>query len=163
MSTRVEAPPIGGSFAGPILIAIVVALVIGALMGTVVTKVVNDPLAASSGVAPARPLVVTPVGAPSWDAYKLEAMEGRALAAQYQIEQPVFWDAQKLEAMKSRVLAEQVLGEQAVARDAGKLQEMEGHQLAEQSGPRRWKIASSPKTSIVTGRSEARLAKGMTR
>ena len=107
MSTRVEAPPIGGSFAGPILIAIVVALVVGALMGTVVTQVVNDRLAASSGVAPARPLVVAPVGAPSWDSQKLEAMEGRALAEQYQIEQPVIWDAQKLEAMKGRVLAEQ--------------------------------------------------------
>jgi cell division protein FtsN len=133
MSTRVEAPPIGGLIAGPILIAIVVALVVGALMGTVVTRVVNDPLAASSGVAPARPLVVTPMGTPSWDSQKLEAMEGRALAEQYQIEQPVFWDAQKLEAMKGRVLAEQFLGEQAVAWDASKLQEMKGHQLAEQS------------------------------
>ena len=132
MSTRVEAPPIGGSFAGPILIAIVVALVVGALMGTVVTQVVNDRLAASSGVAPARPLVVTAVGAPSWDSQKLEAMEGRALAEQFQIEQPVTWDAQKLEAMKGRVLAEQFLGEQAVAWDEGKLQEMEGHQLAGQ-------------------------------
>ena len=130
MSTRVEAPPIGGSFAGPILIAIVVALVVGALMGTVVTKVMNDPLAASSGVAPARPLVVTPVGAPSWDFKKLEAMEGRALAEQYQIEQPVIWDAQKLEAMKGRVLAEQFSSEQAVAWDAGKLQAMEGRVLA---------------------------------
>ena len=108
MSTRVEAPPIGGSFAGPILIAIVVALVVGALMGTVVTKVVNDPLTASSGVAPARPLVVTPVVAPSWDGRsKLEAMEGRALAEQYADRQPVIWDAQKFEAMKGRVLAEQ--------------------------------------------------------
>ena len=133
MSTRVEAPPIKVWAAGPILIAIVVALVVGALMGTVVTTVVNDPLAASSGVAPARPLVVTPVVAPSWDSQKLEAMEGRALAEQYQTEQPIIWDAQKLEAMKGRVLAEQFRGEQAVAWDAGKLQQMEGHQLAEQS------------------------------
>ena len=132
MSTRIEAPPIGGLFAGPILIAIVVALVVGALMGTVVTKVVNDRLAASIGVAPARPLVVTPVGTPAWDSQKLEAMQGRALAGQFQIEQPVIWDAQKLEAMKGRVLAEQFLGEQAVAWDEGKLQEMEGHQLAGQ-------------------------------
>jgi hypothetical protein len=108
MSTRVEAPPIGGSFAGPVLIAIIVAFVGGALMGTVVTTVVNDRLAASSGVAPARPLVVTPVGTPSWDSQKLEAMEGRALAEQYR-------------------------GEQAVTRDVGKLEEMEGHQLAKQS------------------------------
>jgi hypothetical protein len=59
-------------------------------------------------------------------------MQGRALAGQFQIEQPVIWDAQKLEAMKGRVLAEQFLGEQAVAWDEGKLQEMEGHQLAGQ-------------------------------
>ena len=108
MSTRLEAPPIGGSFAGPILIAIIVALVVGALIGSVVTTVVNDRLAASSGVAPARALVVTPVGTPLWDSQKLEAMEGRALAEQYR-------------------------GEQAVAWDVGKLEEMEGHQLAEQS------------------------------
>jgi hypothetical protein len=109
MSTRVEAPPIGGSFAGPILIAIVVALVVGVLMGTVVTKVVNDPLAASSGVAPARPLVVTPLGALSWDSQKLEAMEGRALAERYRSEAGA-----------------------AVPMDTGKLEETEAHQLAEQ-------------------------------
>jgi hypothetical protein len=108
MSTRVEAPPIGGSFAGPILIAIIVALVVGALMGTVVTTVVNDRLAASSGVAPARSLVATPVSTPPWDAQKLDAMVGRALA-------------------------EQLRGEHAVSSDAGKLEEMEDHQLAEQS------------------------------
>ncbi len=59
-------------------------------------------------------------------------MEGRALAEQYQTEQPVIWDAQKLEAMKGRVLAEQFRGEQAVAWDVGDFQEMEGHQLAGQ-------------------------------
>jgi hypothetical protein len=121
MSARVEAPPIGGSFTGPILTAIVVALVVGVLMGSVVTKVLNDPLAASSGVAPARPLVVTPPGAPSWGSQKLEATEGRALAEQYQIEQPVIWDAQKLEAMKGRVLAEQF-----------RTEAMEDRQLAEE-------------------------------
>jgi len=120
MSTRVEAPPIGDSFAGPILIAIVVALVVGALMGTAVTRVVNDPLAASSGVAPARPLVVTPVGAPSWDFQKLEAMEGRALAEQYRGEQAVAWDVGKLEEMKGHQLAEQ-----------SRTEAMEDRQLAE--------------------------------
>jgi hypothetical protein len=97
MSTRVEAPPIEGSFAGPILIAIVAAFVVGALMGTVVTKVVNDRLAASSGVAPARPLVVTPVGAPSWDARKLQEMKGHQLAEQ-----------SRTEAMEDHQLAEAV-------------------------------------------------------
>jgi cell division protein FtsN len=120
MSTRVEAPPIGGSFAGPILIAIIVAFVVGALMGTVVTTVVNDSLAASSGVAPARPLVVTPVGTPSWDSQKLEAMEGRALAEQYRGEQAVAWDVGKLEEMKGHQLAEQ-----------SRTEAMEDRQLAE--------------------------------
>jgi hypothetical protein len=133
MSTRVEAPPIRAWAAGPILIAILVALVVGALMGTVVTRAVNGRPAGSSGLAPARPLVAIPVGTPSWDAQKLEAMAGRVLAEKYQINQSVTWDAQKLEAMKGRVLADQFSGEQAVAWDAGKLQEMEGHQLAEQS------------------------------
>ena len=103
------------------MIAIVVALVVGALMGTVVTKVVNNPPTASSGAAPARPLVVTPLGAISWDSLKLEAMEGRALAERYQIEQPVIWDAQKLEAMKGRALAEQ-----------SRTEAMEDRQLAEE-------------------------------
>jgi cell division protein FtsN len=120
MSTRVEAPPIGGSFAGPILIAIIVAFVVGALMGTVVTTVVNDSLAAASGVAPARPLVVTPVGTPSWDSQKLEAMEGRALAEQYRGEQAVAWDVGKLEEMKGHQLAEQ-----------SRTEAMEDRQLAE--------------------------------
>jgi hypothetical protein len=110
MSTNVEAPRIGGSFAGPILIAIVVALVVGALVGTVLTKaVITDRPPVSSGLAPARPIVATPVGTPLWDAYMLEAMEGRVLAEQYRSEASA-----------------------AVAWDAGKLEEMEGHQLAEQ-------------------------------
>lgn len=109
MSTSVEAPRIGGSFAGPILIAIVVALGVGVLMGAVLTNAVSDRPAASRGLAPARPLVVTPVGTPSWDAYKLEAMEGRVLAEQYRSEAgaAVTWDAGKLEEMASHQLAEQ--------------------------------------------------------
>jgi hypothetical protein len=109
MSSSVEAPRVRGSFAGPILIAIVVALGLGALMGTVLTRAVNDSPASWSGLAPARPLVATPAGTPSWDAYKLEAMEGRVLAEQYRSETGA-----------------------AVAMDTGKLEEMEAHQLAEQ-------------------------------
>jgi len=74
MSARVESPPIGGSFAAPILMAILVALGVGALLGAVVTKAVND---RPSGLAPARAIVATPVGTAPWDTQKLEAMQGR--------------------------------------------------------------------------------------
>ena len=109
MSTNVEAPRIGGSFAGPILIAIVVALGVGVLTGAALTKAVNDRPAGSSGLAPARQLVATPAGTLSWDAYKLDAMEGRVLAERYRSEAGA-----------------------AVAMDTGKLEETEAHQLAEQ-------------------------------
>src|SRR4249920_283226 len=122
MSTSVEAPRIGGSFAGPILIAIVVALGVGVLTGAALTKAVNDRPAGSSGLAPARPLVATLVGTPSWDAYKLQAMEGRVLAEQYRSEAgaAVAWDAGKLNEMEAHQLAEQVRSEA-----------MEDRQLAE--------------------------------
>ena|SRR5262245_21236736 len=120
MSVRVESPPIGGSFAAPILIAIIVALGVGGLLGAVVTKAVND---RPSGLAPARPLVATHVVTAPWDAQKLQAMEGRAMAEQFRLDEtaPVVvtakpsstqaplqeqgWDAYKLEAMAGRVLA----------------------------------------------------------
>jgi hypothetical protein len=120
MSARVESPPIGGSFAAPILMAILVALGVGALLGAVVTKAVND---RPSGLAPARALVATPVGTAPWDTQKLEAMQGRVLAEQFRVDAaaPIVvtakpsstrpplreqgWDAYKLEAMAGRVLA----------------------------------------------------------
>jgi hypothetical protein len=45
------------------------------------------------------------VGAPLWDAGKLEAMEGRVLAESVGSHVYVLWDAGKLEAMEGRVLA----------------------------------------------------------
>ena len=46
------------------------------------------------------------VGAPMWDAGKLEAMEGRVLAETVRAEgSAALWDADKLEAMEGRVLA----------------------------------------------------------
>ena len=47
------------------------------------------------------------VGAPLWDAGKLEAMEGRVLAASVGSHAYALWDAGKLEAMEGRVLAEE--------------------------------------------------------
>jgi hypothetical protein len=121
MSIRVESPPIRGSFNGPIVIAIIVALGVGIFAGTVITKAVDDRPAA----------VASPVGAQLWDAQKVQAMEGRALAERYRSEQPLAWDAQKLEAMEGRAMAEQFRDEQApVLWDEGKLEAMAGRVLA---------------------------------
>jgi len=94
MSVRVESPPVRGSLNGAIAIAIIVALGIGIFAGTVITKAVDDGSAA----------VATPVGSQVWDAQKLQAMQGRALAERYRAEEPPAWDAQKLEAMAGRAL-----------------------------------------------------------
>jgi hypothetical protein len=72
MSARVESAPIRNSSFGPIVIAIIVALGVGAVAGAAITKAVDDRRAAvATGVAPL------------WDAQKLEAMEGRAMAEQF--------------------------------------------------------------------------------
>jgi hypothetical protein len=71
------------------------------------------------------------LGAPLWDAAKLEAMEGRVLAASVGSHANALWDAGKLEAMAGRVLAEPVRAEgSATLWDAGKLEAMEGRVLA---------------------------------
>ena len=72
-------------------------------------------------------------GAPLWDAGKLDAMQGRALAEAVRAEgSTALWDAGKLEAMQGRALAETVRAEGTGAPlwDAGKLQAMEGRVLA---------------------------------
>ena len=73
------------------------------------------------------------IGAPLWDAGKLEAMQGRVLAETVRVQRSApLWDAGKLEAMRGRVLAEAVRAEgtDAPLWDAGKLQAMEGRVLA---------------------------------
>jgi hypothetical protein len=92
MSARVESAPVGRFRVGAI--AAVVALGIGGLAGLMVTRATEGRPAA----------VTTPVGIPYWDAQKLEAMEGRQLAAQVGIAGTALWDAQKLEAMEGRQL-----------------------------------------------------------
>jgi hypothetical protein len=101
MSARVESAPVGRFNVGAITIAVVVALGIGGLAGLMVTRATEDRPAA----------VTTPVGIPSWDAQKLEAMAGRQLAEQVGIAGTQLWDAQKLEAMEGRQLAEQLRAE----------------------------------------------------
>ena len=122
MSARVESTPIRDSYSGTIAIAIVVALAVGALLGTLVTKAIDD----------GQATVATPVGAQLWDSQKLEAMEGRALAEQYRIAQPVAWDEQKLDALAGRVLYQPApsIG----GWDAYKLEAMEGRVLAARVG-----------------------------
>jgi hypothetical protein len=139
MSARVESAPIRGTFPVSIVFAIIVALGIGVAAGTLVTKAVDDRPAA----------VATTVGAPLWDAQKLEAMQGRALAEQVRSTQ-VAWDTQKLAAMAGRVLYQPVALEPEVAMtakpsitrpdpptegwDAYKLKAMQGRVLAAQVG-----------------------------
>lgn len=77
MSAGVESAPVRGSLPASIMIAIIVALGIGTAAGALVTKAVEDPAA-----------VATTDGAASWDAQKLEAMQGRVLAAQVGAEDP---------------------------------------------------------------------------
>jgi hypothetical protein len=142
MSARVDSAPVRGSFPASIVIAIIVALGIGAAAGALVTKAVEDSPAA----------VATSDGAAPWDAQKLEAMQGRALAERFRSAAPLTWDAQKLEAMEGRAMAEQIRIDatapivvtakpsstrppvQVQGWDAYKLEAMEGRVLAAQVG-----------------------------
>jgi len=78
----------------PYVIAILIALSIGATAGSLVTRAITDrahPVATATG----------------WDVQKLEAMQGRQLAASIQFGvQP--WDAAKLTAMAGRERAEAI-------------------------------------------------------
>jgi hypothetical protein len=64
----------------------------------------------------------------TWDAAKLEAMEGRMLAESVRIDgYAPTWDASKLEAMEGRMLAESVrIDGYAPTWDAAKLEALEG-------------------------------------
>ena len=70
------------------------------------------------------------VGAPLWDAGKVEAMEGRVLAESVSSPGYVLWDADKLEAMAGRVLAES--DQRYELWDDAKLEAMEGRLQAEE-------------------------------
>ena len=71
-------------------------------------------------------------GARLWDAGKLDAMEGRVLAATVRVQGSApLWDVAKLDAMEGRVLAETVRVQRSAALwDAGKLEAMQGRVLA---------------------------------
>jgi hypothetical protein len=72
------------------------------------------------------------LGAPLWDAGKLEAMQGRVFAETVRTQGfAPLWDAGKLEAMQGRVFAETVRTQGfAPLWDAGKLEAMQGRVLA---------------------------------
>ena len=72
------------------------------------------------------------LGAPLWDAGKLEAMRGRVLAETVRAEGSApLWDAGKLQAMQGRVLAETVRAEgSAPLWDEAKIEAMYGRTLA---------------------------------
>ncbi len=72
------------------------------------------------------------LGAPLWDAGKLEAMRGRVLAETVRAEgSAALWDAGKLQAMQGRVLAETVRAEgSAILWDEAKIEAMYGRTLA---------------------------------
>lgn len=72
MSANVEAPPVPRTFSRMLGAAVAAALVISVLGGAVATRSVDD----------RKRAVEAPASAPLWDAQKLEAMEGRQLAAE---------------------------------------------------------------------------------
>jgi hypothetical protein len=104
MSARVESAPVGRFNVGTMAIAVAIALGIGGVAGLMVTRATEE-----------RPATITrPVGIASWDVQKLEAMEGRQLAAQVHAAQPA-WDAGMLRAMEGRQLAEEVRSQPGTA------------------------------------------------
>jgi hypothetical protein len=95
MNARVEVPRIHRGFPGTsVLAAVVIATVVGGLAGSAITRVLDERTASAP---------VT-VGSTPWDVGKLQAMQGRQLAAEVNDSVPL-WDAGKLQAMEGRQLA----------------------------------------------------------
>ena len=138
MSTRVESAPVHGSFiAGPIVVALVIALAIGALAGSLVTRSI---VAGADGTA--APAVFVARGTPAfgWDAQKLEAMEGRAMAERFR--NTVVLSAAELNALRMGVVPERLQGVQdsVFALSAAELFALRNGELAERlrDGPILW-------------------------
>ena len=130
MSARVESPSVHGSFPASIVIAIIVALGIGATAGALITKAVDDRPAA----------VATSAGSPLWDAQKLEAMEGRAMAERFR--DTVALSAADVFALRQGVVPGRLQGEQgsAAGLTAAELIALRNGELAErlQGAPVLW-------------------------
>ena len=159
MSTQVQSQPIGFSYGRTTLIALI-AFTFG-VVGAFAIQRAADPsstveatssytlwdtgrLEAMEGRQVAASISTQPV---VWDSFMSEAMVGRQLAETVE-SQPVVWDAAKLEAIEGRQLAETV-GSQPVVWDAAKLKAFEGRQLAEVD-PVVWdSFMSEPTRSLI--------------
>ncbi len=120
MSAKVESTRIGGHVSFGTTTVIAIALVVATMTGVFAVRAIVDRGDAETAFS----------GSVAWDAGKLEAMEGRQLAAVVAAQAPVVWDAGKLEAIEGRQLAERFRG--VVGWDAGRLEAIEGRQLAEE-------------------------------
>jgi hypothetical protein len=133
MGTKAEAIRVSGRPAGfTVWTAAVSALAAAALIMSAVALTVAARDRAVTGVAGGGIHEAASTQALLWDAGKLEAMQGRALAESARVEgYAPLWDAGKLEAMQGRALAESVRSEgYAPLWDEGKLEAMEGRVLA---------------------------------
>jgi hypothetical protein len=84
----------------PAAVAAGLALTIGVVSGSVITRAAVE-----------RDVRLVPVAAATWDAQKVEAMQGRVLYAEITSAPSVqLWDPDKVAAMEGRQLAEQLHG-----------------------------------------------------
>ena len=97
MSTKAGTIEVPGRPVGFRLWAAAVSVLAAAAL--IMSAVALNRAGRTSGLEAAR------IGAPLWDAGKLEAMEGRVLAESVDSHGYALWDAGKLEAMEGRVLA----------------------------------------------------------
>ena len=105
MSAAVESTPIRESSWRPVVIAIVAALGLGALAVGLVRVAFDD-----------APATATSVQEPLWDAQKLEAMEGRMLAAEVgaTVAAPALEPGELKAILEGSGLAEQAIARAAV-------------------------------------------------
>jgi hypothetical protein len=133
MGTKAETIGVSARPAGFMLwTAAVAALAAAALIMSAVALIVATRDRAVISFTGAGIHEAASIGAPLWDAGKLEAMQGRVLAESVRSEgYAPLWDEGKLEAMQGRVLAESIrIEDPAVLWDPGRLEAMEGRVLA---------------------------------
>jgi hypothetical protein len=98
MSITTQTFPARERRASPAIAAtIIVSSGLGAVGGSVITRALDS--AEATTVIPA---------ATGWDVQKLEAMQGRQLAASFAVQGSSEWDPQKIAAMQGRARAEAI-------------------------------------------------------
>jgi len=131
MSTKAGTIGIAGRPTGFVVwTGIVSALAAAALIMSAVALIEARDHRSIAGAASREQVGVASTHAPLWDAGKLEAMQGRELAASVRSNGYVLWDDGKLEAMAGRVLADGADGRGYVLWDKAKLEAMAGRVLA---------------------------------